>query len=253
MLLRSPLLAHIPHGFSTRRGGVSLGPFASLNLGNPSDLPPERRDPPYNIRENFRRILHNLSCNGREIVEVHQVHGADIHLCLRGRPSHAGPRDTRADAIITDDPGRILAIRVADCAPVLLASHDGRLVAAVHAGWRGVVAGIAPAAAAAMRTLGATQLLAAIGPCIGPDHFEVGEEVASEFTRAFGKSAPIIRTGPKPRIDLKEALRIQLAQTGITRIDVSDRCTHRDADEFFSHRRDRGLTGRTAGFIGCAD
>lgn len=259
VLLRSSLLAEagVPHGFSTRRGGVSSVPFDSLNLGNPSDLDADRRDPPANIRENYRRILTGIGAADRELVEVHQVHGAGVHVIRRGGPSHPGLPEgttTKADAIVTDDPGRALAVRVADCAPVLLASPDGRVVAAVHAGWRGVVAGVLPAAIAAMGLLSAAAPLAALGPCIGPEHFEVGPEVIEAFRAAFGTDAKgiVVRTDPatgKGFIDLKAALRAQLAAAGIDAVDVSDRCTHRDAGEFFSHRRDRGLTGRMAAVI----
>lgn len=224
--------------------------FDSLNLGNPSDLPPESRDPAANIRENFARILAAAGCPGREIVEVHQVHGGEVHRCLRGHPAHAGPRDTRADALVSDDPGRALAIRVADCAPVLLASADGRVVGAAHAGWRGVIAGVVPRTVEAMRETGANELIAAIGPCIGPDHFEVGEEVAAEFRRAFGARAPIVAGPGKPHVDLRAAIRRQLEEAGVEHVDVSDRCTFRDEAEFFSHRRERGRTGRTGAVIG---
>jgi YfiH family protein len=254
LILTSPRLSTlgVPHGFSTRIGGVSAGIFASLNLGNPSELPAERRDPPSNIRANFGLILGSLGCGDRQLVEVHQVHSAGVHTVLAGAPSHPGDRDTKADAIVTDDPRRVLAVRVADCTPVLLSSADGRTVAAVHAGWRGVVSGVLPNTIGVMRDMDARGIVAAIGPCIGPDHFEVGEEVAAEFSRVFGESPGLIRRTPgrKPHIDLKAALALQLRNAGITAVDISDACTYRDHDRFYSHRRDQGLTGRSAGLIG---
>ena len=255
-VLTSPLLTSlgVPHCFSTRVGGVSAGNFESLNLGNPSELPREQRDPPANIRENFRRILAAMGCAGRAIAEVHQVHGADVAWTSSpcAPPTPASP-DPKADAILTDDPSRVVVIRVADCCPVLLAGEDGRLVGAVHAGWRGVVAGVLPSAIAALRQRGAEEIVGAIGPCIGQDHFEVGPEVAAEFRRVFEhRAGSILRPGRGDRwmIDLKEALRLQLLGAGVSRHDISPHCTFRDADLFYSHRRDRGLTGRTAGLIG---
>jgi purine-nucleoside/S-methyl-5'-thioadenosine phosphorylase / adenosine deaminase len=242
--------AGIPHCFSTRLGGVSLGMFESLNLGNPSELPREQRDPLQNIRENFRRILAAIGCEGRIVTEVHQVHGGAVHAALRGG-SNPEP-DPKADAIVSDDPGRALVIRIADCAPVLLATPDGRMVGAVHAGWRGVIAGVLLRAIGRMRDHGAGELLAAIGPCIGPESFEVGPEVVEQFARAFpDDTGTIIRSGLGHRsfVDLKEALRRQLLAAGITRLDVSPRCTFLEADLFFSHRREGGLTGRMGAVI----
>ena len=239
--------------FSTRRGGVSGGIFDSLNFGNPSELTGPERDPPENIRANFHILLESAGTPpGGELVQVFQVHGAAVLTVRPSRPAHAGPGDTKADAIVTDDPRRVLAVRVADCTPVLLSSADGRTVAAVHAGWRGVVSGVLPNTIRVMRDLDAPNLVSAIGPCIGPDHFEVGEEVAAEFSRVFGDSPGLIRRTPgrKPHIDLKAALALQLRNAGITAVDISDACTYRDHDRFYSHRRDQGLTGRSAGLIG---
>jgi polyphenol oxidase len=249
VILRSPRLAAagVPHAFATRVGGVSGGPFASLNFGNPN--PCDARDPPENIRENYRRLLEATGAPGRELVEVHQVHGAAVHLVRRGEPAHHGPGSTKADAMITADPVRALAIRTADCVPVLLASDDGRCVGAVHAGWRGIVAGVVPAVIADFRAMGITRILAAIGPSIGESAFEVGPEVAREFHRVFGDAAPVRPTGEKAFVDLKRAILLQLRAGGVTEVDVCSHCTVRDAGLYFSHRRDRGMTGRMASVI----
>lgn len=264
-LLYSPLLTklQIPHAFTTRQGGISTGIFNSLNFGNPSDLPKEDRDPPANIRENFNRVLTAIRCPTRELIEVHQVHGPEVHTVLRGQPSHATPHDTKADAIVTSDPTRILAIRIADCTPVLFSSQDGKVVGIAHAGWRGVIAGIIPNTIQAMQNLGAKDITAAIGPCISEAHFEVGPEVADQFIAAFGPSvlkteaqAPAGPTHPapplsrKPHINLKHAIHLQLQSAAITHTDILPHCTYRDAELFFSHRRDRGRTGRMAALIG---
>lgn len=257
-LLFSPALARVgvPHGFSTRVGGVSAGAFESLNFGNPGELPPGvARDPKANIEENFRRALAAAGCPGRRILQVLQVHGPDVHI---HRPGAAGPPvvwgDVKADALATDDPGVVLAVRIADCCPVLLASADGRAVAAVHAGWRGVVAGVLPRAIGALRALSDARIVAAIGPCISAEHFEVGAEVAAEFHAAFpGRSGRIVLPHPaagKARIDLKLALALQLEAAGVADHDARPECTVARPDLFFSHRRDRGVSGRMVGLIG---
>lgn len=274
-----PLLLHsdaltalgVPHAFTTRVGGYSVGPFASLNFGNPGDLERDRRDPPANIAANTRLVLDALGAASREVVQVHQVHGPDVRVVRAGGPSHApewNGNDTKADAIVTDDPARILAIRIADCAPVLLSTRDGRIVAAVHAGWRGVIANVSARAVEAMRSLAAdtnpaphAEIIASIGPCIGFGSFEVGPEVAAEFARAFGDATPYVRPREsrpgKFLVDLKGALCEQLAHAGVAIVDVLPHCTVTSTDPatgsplFFSHRRDRGLTGRMVAMVGC--
>jgi YfiH family protein len=237
----------VPHAFSTRAGGVSAGPYESLNFGSPMEIEGEGgRDPAANIRENYRRLLDAAGLAGRTLLEVHQVHGCAV---FTGPPA-PGPAP-RADAIVTGDPALAAAVRTADCAPVLLASGDGRTVGAVHAGWRGAVAGVAAAAVEQMRARGARGIFAAIGPCIGPESFEVGAEVAAEFRRVFGEGP--LRPHPeggKSFIDLRAAIAHQLRAAGVDQIDLDTHCTVRDAHLFFSHRRERGLTGRMASVIG---
>lgn len=250
VVYQSPLLAEagVPHAFSTRLGGVSGGPFFSMNLGNPAQPAPQ--DELSSIAENYRRLARAIGCGERERCFVHQVHAAAVETASHGQSFDCS---ARADALVTTDSARVLAVRVADCVPVLLADDSGRIVAAVHAGWRGVIANVIPAALARMHQAAngrALNLVAAIGPCIGLEAFEVGPEVIAAFQSAFGKAAPIA-TG-RGHVDLREAVAIQLRAAGIAaeRIDRSDRCTFRDSDEFFSHRRDAGATGRMAALIG---
>lgn len=247
--------AGVPHGFTERAGGVSRGVFSSLNFGNPMDLSGEARDPVPHIEENFRRVLVAIGAAGREVVQVYQVHGAACRVFRAGGPSREigpeGTRDFRADVLVTDDPARVVAVRVADCAPVLMASADGRVVAAVHAGWRGVVAGVVAAAVGAMRTLGGAAALAAVGPCISREAFEVGPEVLAEFRRVFGGAAPVTeRPDGKGLVDLRECLRRQLIEAGVAEPEVLPGCTAGEPARFFSHRRERGVTGRMVGLIG---
>src|SRR4051794_29413281 len=158
-----------------------------MNLGNPSGC--EVQDDYENVWANYRRLQAAAGCGGRELCRVHQVHGAGVIRVRRGEPFDVS---VKADALVGDDPGRVLSVRVADCVPVLLAAADGRVVAAVHAGWRGVVAGVVGAAVrevAGPAGAGAA-VRAAVGPCIGGEAFEVGPEVLAEFRRVFGPAAP---------------------------------------------------------------
>ena len=156
--------------------------------------------------------------------------------------------------MITTHRDALLSVRVADCVPILLAGADGRTVAAVHAGWRGVVANIAEVAVAELCRIGQTapeNLTAAIGPCISREAFEVGPEVAGEFLELFGQQV-MDSSRARPHVDLRAAVGLQLLAAGVPadQIDTTDRCTHRDRAEFYSHRRDAGITGRLAAVIG---
>ena len=250
--LASPLLERlgVPHAFSTRIGGVSGGPFASLNLGNPAQS--DVKDSDANIAENYRRLLAATGLVGRTLCRVHQIHCDRVLVILPGQPHD---NTLQADALVTADLGTIVSIRTADCVPVLLSSSDGRWVAAVHAGWRGVVAGILPIALSRLMqesSRPAGDFTVAIGPCIGRDAFEVGTEVVLEFERAFGEDAPISRgDSSKAHIDLPAALHLQALHAGLreNQIDQTDLCTYRRGDLFFSHRRDNGVTGRMAAVI----
>lgn len=244
----SPLLsiAGVRHGFSTRLGGVSPAPFDSLNLGNPSGCSIQDDDP--RIQENYRRFQLAIGCVGQRCWS-HQVHGTDVATVPTAKDFRFG---RPADALVTTDPDAVLAIRIADCVPILISSRTGTAVAAIHAGWRGVVGGVVPAAVRRLKEMApATSLFAAIGPCISYNAFEVGPEVVTAFREKFGAAAPVKSVGDKGRVDLQEAVRLQLIQEGLDSdsIDGNDRCTYRDRDEFFSHRRDNGITGRLAALI----
>ena len=238
------------HAFSTRIGGTmddpSPPPFDSFNLGNPNGC--EVQDEYPRIYGHYALLQEAIGCADRQRMWVHQVHGRDIARIPRGQPFHSG---CKADGIVSDDPTRILSVRTADCVPVLISSGDGKIVAAVHAGWRGVIANIVPDAVAVITEMGGAECVAAIGPCIGFDAFEVGPEVIEAFRRS-GDDVPIHqRKDGKGHVDLRAAIRYQLRHKGLAenRVDVSDRCTFRDREEFYSHRRDRGITGRMAAII----
>jgi hypothetical protein len=232
----------VVHGFSTRLGGVSEPPFDSLDLatGNP--------EAGSSVEENYRRLMEAIGASGRVRRQVHQVHGCGV-IC------DEPVKGTEADALVTDDAGTVLSVRIADCVPVLLTGDGGRIVAAVHAGWRGVVSGVVVRTIEAMRErygLVPGAGVAAIGPCISVANFEVGEEVAEAFVAAGMGEAVSRSHGVKPHVDLVGAVMGQLVAAGIEReaIDVTDRCTYRDAAEFFSFRRDGKASGRLAAVIG---
>jgi YfiH family protein len=242
---------------STRAGGVSGGRYASLNLGRAVG------DDPAAVAENRRRFVAGLGSKrgaGPAVrpVWLHQVHGTRVlHLTDR-TPEHP---PEHADAAWTDRRGLACLIGAADCLPVLLAADDGRAVAAAHAGWRGLAAGVLEATVAALREgagAPAQRLLAWIGPGIGPAHFEVGADVLA----AFGASASAhdgprlarFRWRPRPDgaprwlADLPALAEDRLRAAGVERIETSGLCTASDASRFFSFRRD-GVTGRMAAAI----
>ena len=256
-ILRSPLLAAagFAHAFSTRLGGVSAAPFDTLNLqsvqANARIAPGEPRDSDAAIRENHARFAAAAGMSHDTIVaDVSQVHGCTV----------VPARDTlatrvAADAITSVRGGHAVLVRVADCVPILLACPRTGAVAAVHAGWRGVVAGIAPAAVAALVDLGADArtLLAAVGPCISARHFEIGPEVAEALAGA-GLAECVVEPGvhgPKHHADLVRAVRVQLERCGLAaaHIDAEPPCTYADRTRFFSYRRDGAASGRLAAII----
>jgi polyphenol oxidase len=236
-LVRSTLLTAFPHGFTTRLGGVSPAPWDSLNLGGAVG------DDPGRVAENWRRLE---AASGLAFARVRQVHGARV---LRADAGTAPLEE--ADAVLTSAPGVAACVSVADCVPVLLADPDSGAVAAVHAGWRGTIAGIgAEAVRALCQAAGAEprRVLAAIGPSIGPCCYEVSADLAARFRAEVG---PVATSGTAPRLDLWEANRLVLIGAGLApeRIEVLGRCTSCERELFFSHRRDAGRTGRQMAFI----
>jgi hypothetical protein len=224
--------------FSTRLGGVSAAPFDSLNLGLLTD------DEPAAVAENRRRLAASLGFAPQQVAIARQVHGT--RLLRHAGPSRGSfqtfsvgkaPRDggiEEADGHVLVEPGSAAFVFTADCLPVALRGPGG--VAIVHAGWRGLAAGILAEAAEAV---GATT--AAIGPGIGPCCYEVGEEVLAAFS-GLGEGVSADRM-----LDLPEVASRQLAAAGVGTVESAGHCTHCEADLFFSHRRDAGRTGRQGG------
>lgn len=252
-LLRSRVLAPVAHGFSTRAGGVSGPPYASLNVGM------RWGDAQDNVLENRRRVA--AACGADRLCLVRQVHGAQV-VCVTAKTSAETLAAAQADAICTDLPGVAVGIFTADCVPLLIADPVSGAVAAVHAGWRGVLAGVASATVAALvQTYGSRpcDLQVALGPAIGPCCFEVGTEVVAAFDEELpaARVAGAIRdvdpsAGKKPHIDLKRALLAALEAAGVPRvqIDAGAECTMCDpAGRFYSYRRDNTQTGQHLSLI----
>jgi len=235
-LVRSLLLADLPHGFTTRAGGVSADPWATLDLGD------QVGDDPAAVAENWRRLE---AATGLGFARVRQVHGARVVTAER-----ACAPCQEADAVVSTRAGVAACVAVADCVPVLLATPDGAAVAAIHAGWRGTLAQVARAGAEALAAASGGRLAglrAVIGPSIGPCCYQVSGELAERFAAAFGGG--VVRPGPAgPLLDLWQANALGLRAAGLEAVEVLRRCTACEPATFFSHRRDAGRTGRLVGF-----
>jgi len=229
-VIRAETLAGVPHGFLGRRGGVSTGELAGLNVGYGSN------DDRAAIDENRRRAVAALLPNS-ELATVHQVHSADVVYVERSWTQSERPR---ADAMVTDRPNLLLGILTADCAPVLLADVEAGVVGAAHAGWRGAFAGVAEATIDAMEALGANRrrIHAAIGPAIAQPSYEVDGsfrqrflEAASDNDRFFAVSA-----ATRPHFDLPAYVEHRLRSAGV-RVEILGLDTYADSDRFYSFRR----------------
>jgi YfiH family protein len=212
--------------FTTRVGGVSEGPYSSLNLGRKSGDVPERAD------ENRRIMCEAIRADLDKLALNYQVHSDRVLRAV------AGQRGEHADGLWTDERGLPILAMSADCLPIALARAEATepAIAVLHAGWKGLLAGIVPAGA---KAIGSGTLAAAIGPGIGPCCYEVGEEVATPFRERFGDD--VVRDG---RLDLWTSAERALRAAGVERVDRFDRCTFCEPESFFSHRRDAGRTGR---------
>jgi len=221
--------------FSTRRGGVSEGPFGSLNLGILTEDDPER------VRENRFLLGAALGRDTRSVLMGRQVHGTRVEV--RDAEPGKGVRLREADAQVTRSTRLTPLVLVADCVPVVLAATG--VVAAVHCGWRGAAGGILEHALEAIGGPDRKEVHAALGPGIGPCCYAVGEEVRQAFVTR-GHTEDVIGGG---RLDLSLALRRELERLGLAPGQIHDcgLCTSCSSELFFSHRRDRGVTGRQAG------
>lgn len=231
---RWPASSRVRALVTSRNGGVSRGPYHSLNLGH------HVGDDPQCVNANRDLLRAHLPAEPKWLTQVHGTNVVSAGLAI---PS------VEADAAFTRMPGTVCAIMMADCLPVLIADRDASVVAAAHAGWRGLAAGVIEST---VRTIGLppTQLLAWLGPAIGPAAFEVGPEVRDTFIRADGAAAGafIAHRSGKWLADLYNLARQRLHRIGITEVHGGGLCTLSDPERFFSHRRDK-ITGRMAALI----
>ena len=219
--------------FSTRLGGVSEAEFASLNLGILTE------DDPARVVVNRTRLCEAVGADPDGATMGWQRHGGTVTRAQPRGIITPGTVYDHCDGLWSDAPGRAMLLLTADCMPIAIARSDGLrpAVEILHAGWRGLLAGIV---AAGVRAIGARKLVAAIGPSIGPCCYEVGEEVAAPFRQAFGED--VVHEGSK--LDLWTAAERALRAAGVEHVDRFDLCTACNGDRFFSHRRDHGRTGR---------
>jgi YfiH family protein len=216
--------------FSTRQGGVSEGPFESLNLGRLT------ADEAENVEENRRRLCAAVGADPERLAMNRQVHAASVHR------AEAGARGRPGDGLWTEEPGLPMVKFTADCLPIALARTNGTpALALLHAGRLGLLEGIVEAGVGA---LGGGPLAAAIGPGIGPCCYAVGPEIADAYRERFGADVVVVRN-----LDLWTAAERVLRDAGVESVERLDLCTACDPERFFSHRRDNGVTGRQ-GVIG---
>ena len=244
----------VPHGFTTRRGGVSEGIFNSLNLSF------SRGDDPACVLENYRRIGLSLGFTPQDVVNARQIHS---DIVVKAGPEHRGKlmepgASPECDALIPTTPGLALYVSTADCTPILLWDPVTGAVGAAHAGWRGTAAGIAGKTVRAMvREFGCNSrdIHAAIGPNAGDCHFETDADVPQAILEAYGSEAEVyIRPqGNKYYVNLKAVNALSLCREGVQNISVSSLCTMCQPDLFWSHRITKGQRGAQGGIIVCKE
>ncbi len=228
--------------------GASRPPYQRCNLGARSG------DAPAIVRGNRDRLVAVADLPSAPLW-LQQMHGCDVLSVFAPRPPAVSFEDEpRVDAAVTANPGIVLAVLSADCLPVLFASDDGGVIGAAHAGWRGLSAGVLENTVAAM-AVAPTRLLAWLGPAIGPQRYEVGDEVRRAFVEAEPGAAACFQASAagRWRCDLYSLARRRLRAAGIERIHGGDRCTHTEVDSFYSYRRDGAASGRQAALIWIAE
>ncbi|MCB2178526.1 peptidoglycan editing factor PgeF [bacterium] len=224
----------------TRRGGVSRAPWASLNMGLTVG------DDPAAVMRNRQLAFAALGRDEATLSDSWLVHGREVVVYDRPRTQDIPPK---ADIVLTDCPEVSLFMRYADCTPILLVDPVQRAIGLAHAGWKGTVLKVAQAAVESMTARYGTRpenVLAAIGPAIGPEKYEVGEDVVDAVREAFGADAPglLPTVGSSTHFDLWQANRVVLEQAGVRQIELSGLCTATHTEDWYSHRAEDGKTGR---------
>ena len=233
----------------TRHGGVSLAPWHSLNLGGSVG------DDPAHVAENRVRVFQSMGCEPASIHDVWLVHGTSIVYADAPRP--LDQPSAKADIIFTDNPNVSLFMRFGDCVPILFHDPKKHVIGIAHAGWMGTVREVVQAAVEGMQShygCKPEDIVAGIGPSIGVDHYEVGADVISQFHEKYNKDADQIlqtRNG-STYLDLWTANAIQLRNAGVEQIQISGLCTACHLDDWFSHRAEKGKTGRFGAIMALA-
>jgi polyphenol oxidase len=222
---------------STRAGGVSPIPYNSLNLGMNTG------DKPENVLENRKRCAEALGFSLEQTAFMSQVHGKDVKMVQSGGLYAA------IDGMVTSEKGVLLAVGIADCGAILLADPIKNIIGACHSGWKGTASNIVQETIAQMQQLGAVpqRIIAYLSPCISVQNFEVGAEVAQQFSSAF-----VDAQYEKPHVNLKAVIKQQFLSAGLSEenLEISNACTFDNTQKFFSYRAENGETGRMMAFIG---
>jgi YfiH family protein len=251
-------LRNLQHGIFTRLGGVSEGQWASLNLSRSTG---DAAEP---VSENRRRSFDALGLKAEQSVTSWLVHGNTVRVVSQ---EDMGEDLVHADAMVTQARGLALTLRFADCVPVMFHDPVKGAIGIAHAGWKGIVNGVLPETVRTMQRAFGSQprdIVAGVGPCIGPDKFEVGEDVAAQIqavvqvdvvrgqvdkgTRGQGEGLPVTPSS-KPYVDLWKAAESQLNDAGVGQVEVAGICTASNTHEWFSHRAEQGKTGRFGAVI----
>jgi len=234
----------ITQAIFSRHGGLSQAPWASLNLGGTVG------DDPASVKGNLEILLKTVGYESNQLVQVKQIHSADVIFA-----NTAMDAIRQGDAIITNTPGLLLLMRFADCVPILFLDPVKNAVGIAHAGWQGTVKEVAFQTVRAMEKQFRTNpadLLVGIGPSIGPDHYEVGEDVIERAKAVFPKHIDtlLVKSRNGVKLDLWKANAISLKRSGVKNIEISEICTGCSIEDWYSHRGENGKTGRFAGVIG---
>ena len=236
----------VRHGIFTRQGGVSPEPWGSLNVGGTVG------DDLARVKENRLLAFHAMGCKPESIFDVWQVHSADVVCAQAPRPVNESHR--QADIILTDKPDVTLFMRFADCVPILFYDPRNAVVGLSHAGWMGTLRDVATVTVNAMhKNYGSNpaDIVACVGPSIGPDHYEVGADVILQVTQKFGDdSHHLLRSNNgKIHFDLWQTNKLLLERAGVGKIEVAGICTACHTEDWYSHRAEKGRTGRFGALI----
>ena len=236
----------ITQAIFSRKGGCSSAPWHSLNVGNTVG------DDTQSVKHNLERLLKEIGHQEKQLAQVKQVHSSTVRIV--NEANRPGEEFIEADAMVTNKPGILLLMRFADCVPILLFDPRLKVIGILHAGWQGTLKKISSSAIKKMINVYHSEpsdIIAAIGPSIGPDHYEVGDDVAQEVKTVFGSQTKNILNNRDGKIffDLWNANIILIKESGVTLTEVSGICTACNVDDWFSHRQERGRTGRFGTFI----